>query len=639
MKLICAQIDLARQKENAEYIRKYIDFAAKNGYNAMLCYLENAVRTDETQYFDHDDTYSPEEIREIVSYGDEKGVSLIPAFENLGHLEKFFAYPELEKLSECENEREEGRGFCSTPRGTCGCTSGERLYAFFEKYIAEVSSAFTSPYIHMGLDEPFDFAVCPRCKKRVENGESKAQMFLKHVMRSYELVKKLGKTMLMWDDFFEYADVVRELPRDIILCNWNYYFVGDLPAGHWTGRVKKDWFYLYERLGFKYIFCAYMGEYSSAYNVRTLTRYAMKYHPYGAIATSWEKSGSFYLSTYPILAAAGRLWSGRIRDSEFLNVYSEITGSKKTAEALLSVQAPMYFTAYIDTAMSECDYFVKSAFRENLASATARLRAAARGNETNEKADIRKDISRSFMELYARTLTEKATDELFEVYETGKTSERGKLALARGKKLLDCAESLYRESEIIAEYLLGKYRKNIISRGFINKYENLYERIKEIRLAFDKAEQSAVLYGDFMMHDGFGTPNAKILAGYEDGTEKLVYSGGIKPSYTSFECGGVYTFKFLLSGGKSEQKIKYIIFSSAGEGQTFPVNFRYAADGKEYVAAHIEKTVGEMYFENNVIYPDTRFAILGNGDGEAHFNDIGLGKRENGLKITFKELQ
>ena len=183
-----------------------------------------------------------------------------------------------------------------------------------------------------------------------------------------------------------------------------------------------------------------MGEYSSAYNVRTLTRYAMKYHPYGAIATSWEKSGSFYLSTYPILAAAGRLWSGRIRDSEFLNVYSEITGSKKTAEALLSVQAPMYFTAYIDTAMSECDYFVKSAFRENLASATARLRAAARGNETNEKADIRKDISRSFMELYARTLTEKATDELFEVYETGKTSERGKLALARGKKLLDCAD-------------------------------------------------------------------------------------------------------------------------------------------------------------------------------------------------------
>ena len=326
MKLICAQIDLARQKENITFIKEYIDFAFNNGYNAMLCYLENAVRTSETEYFDKDDTYSLDEMRDLVKYGDEKGVSLIPVFENLGHMEKMFAYPQLEDLSECENEQEEGRGFASALRGTCGCSSNKKLYDFFEKYISEVSSVFTSPYIHMGLDEPFDFAVCPRCKDRIKRGESKAQMFLKHILRSYALVKKLGKTMMMWDDFFEYADILRELPRDIILCNWNYYFVSDLPAGHWTGRIKKDWFYLYDKLGFRYLFCAYMGEYSSAYNVKTFTRYAMKYNPMGAIATSWEKACSFYLCTYPIMAAAGRLWSGKITEDDFLNVYTEVTG-------------------------------------------------------------------------------------------------------------------------------------------------------------------------------------------------------------------------------------------------------------------------------------------------------------------------
>ena len=152
MELICAQIDLARQKENLPFIKSYIDFAAENGYNAMLCYLENAVRSSETQYFDKDDTYSLDEMRELVKYGDDNGVSLIPVFENLGHLEKFFAYPQLENLSECENEREEGRGFASTARGSCGCSSNENLYVFFEKYVSEVSSVFTSPYIHMGLD-------------------------------------------------------------------------------------------------------------------------------------------------------------------------------------------------------------------------------------------------------------------------------------------------------------------------------------------------------------------------------------------------------------------------------------------------------------------------------------------------------
>ena len=70
MKLICAQIDLARQKENISFIKSYIDFAFENGYNAMLCYLENAVRTRETQYFDKDDTYSLDEMSDLGRYVD-----------------------------------------------------------------------------------------------------------------------------------------------------------------------------------------------------------------------------------------------------------------------------------------------------------------------------------------------------------------------------------------------------------------------------------------------------------------------------------------------------------------------------------------------------------------------------------------
>ena len=641
MKLICAQIDLARQKENITFIKEYIDFAFNNGYNAMLCYLENAVRTSETEYFDKDDTYSLDEMRDLVKYGDEKGVSLIPVFENLGHMEKMFAYPQLEDLSECENEQKEGRGFSVALRGTCGCSSNEKLYDFFEKYISEVSSVFTSPYIHMGLDEPFDFAVCPRCRDRIKRGESKAQMFLKHILRSYALVKKLGKTMMMWDDFFEYADILRELPRDIILCNWNYYFVSDLPAGHWTGRVKKDWFYLYDKLGFNYLFCAYMGEYSSAYNVKTLTRYAMKYSPMGAVATSWEKSSSFYLCTYPIMAAAGRLWSGKITEDDFLNVYTEVTGSVAIAEKLLSIDVPMYYSAYISTAMAESDFFVKNQFRDNLADVVRTLQSELLKTWDNIDAfcgDVRIDLCRSFMELYAKVITEKATDELFTVYGCGRDCLSGKNAIKSGVSNIDCAKNLYRASEDLSSYLKEKFRSAIVPRkDYADKYVNFYKTLYNIRSAIECADQNGVLYGDFMMHDGFGTPNARIKVKFTGEDEKTLYSGGIKPSYTGFECGGVYTLMFLL--GNTDKEIEYIEFSSAGEGQTFPVNFRYVSGGKEYIAAEAERVCGEVYFENNVIYPDTRFAILGYGDGEAHFNDVGLGKIENTIKIKFEEIK
>ena len=89
MQLICLQIDLARQKETLSFMKSYADFAAENGYNALLVYLENAVRTEDTQYFSTETTYSQEEIQEFVSYATEKGLEVIPAFENLGHITMF----------------------------------------------------------------------------------------------------------------------------------------------------------------------------------------------------------------------------------------------------------------------------------------------------------------------------------------------------------------------------------------------------------------------------------------------------------------------------------------------------------------------------------------------------------------------
>ena len=94
----------------------------------------------------------------------------------------------------------------------------------------------------MGLDEQFDFAICDECKKRLENGESKDGMLTEHIMHTYNLIKSLGKTMMMWDDWFEYADIVEDLPREIILLSWHYVFMSDEPNGHWTNRIKKDWF-------------------------------------------------------------------------------------------------------------------------------------------------------------------------------------------------------------------------------------------------------------------------------------------------------------------------------------------------------------------------------------------------------------
>ena len=198
MKIVAVQIDLGRQKEKIEFIKNFVDNAEKWGYNTIILYLECSIRTKVTPFSDEDDTYSMTEIKEIAGYIEDKGLLAIPAFENFYHIEKLLQYKEAASLSEFKDERIEGRGWSPErfKRGSVGCTSNPDFNKFFDAYITEVCSAFRGKYVHMGLDEVFEFAECPRCKARLKAGETKKDIFFSQVMHDYELAKSMGKTCL-----------------------------------------------------------------------------------------------------------------------------------------------------------------------------------------------------------------------------------------------------------------------------------------------------------------------------------------------------------------------------------------------------------------------------------------------------------
>jgi len=199
------QIDLGRQIETVEYLKSYIDFAKENHYNAVLLYLEAAVKVECTPFFHDDETYTPEEIKELVAYGNEKGIDIIPALENLAHAENFLQYKELEFLSETKDAGENARGVRNGSLGDCICTSNPKACEFMDLYYTQVLSLFTSQYAHAGMDEPFDFATCPRCVARLQNGETKKDIFYTHLMRTYNVLKAAGRENVV--RLFAYCDI------------------------------------------------------------------------------------------------------------------------------------------------------------------------------------------------------------------------------------------------------------------------------------------------------------------------------------------------------------------------------------------------------------------------------------------------
>lgn len=625
LEIIALQIDLARQKETMEYIKSHIDFAKENGYNAVFVYLEAAVRVDCVSYFSEDHTYSVEEIKEIVAYGNEKGIDIIPALENLAHMENFMRYPQLAFMSECQDAEVDGRGI-RTGLGDCACVSNPKAMEFLDTYYSQVIPLFTSQYVHAGLDEPFDFAVCDKCMERVRNGESKQELFFEHVMRTYKLVKSFGKTMMMWDDFFAYLDIAPRLPRDIIMCTWCYSYVQDEVPGHWVGRLKRDWFKYYDALGFRYMFCTAADYSSKLFNIETYTNYASKNRPMGALMTMWERAHRFYYSGYPSVIYAGKLWNGKITEADKLKVYAEILGSEELADIILNLDVKVYSFQPNNLQICENSTLARYGATNVAEYAVARLKKIFDGMEEGLQKDILLDIYTTTLDEYLGMLQQRIALEVFDNYET-----RAKKPAYFIKKIQEMKE-MSQEAYVLNQKLWEKCRPGIKSwrNQFANKYEGRAKRYDDMIAYLEKNEKHGVFYADLMLYCVYGTPRIIVEINYKDKSiPATVHRSGAKVG------DGVNTIRFAMEN----KPIDNVVFTLYGEGALYPVNFRYTYGGKKYVVSSVTKLAGETRDLKKILTGDTRCAQMGNDDAQAHFEDLSVSKTQHKIKLKFKRLK
>lgn len=630
MELITLQLDLARQKETTEYVKSYIDFAKANGYNSILFYLENAVRTEDTAFLDESTTYSLSEMAELVRYAEAQGLIAIPGFENVGHMDKFLAHPSLSHLSECLAS-DDNRYYTQGP-GTCGCTSHADFYPFIDKYVEDVLSIFPGKYVHMGMDEIFDFAICKRCAARMKReNKTKADLFCEHVIHTYDHITSLGKTMMMWDDIFEQMDVAHRLPRDIIFTNWNYHFVPEEPKGHWQGRAKRDWFSYYDALGFRYMFCTMAHPASSPFNSDSFTDYAMKYHPMGAMMTSWCHADDFYLATYPHVALAGAQWNGRIQsETDRVRVYASHVGSEECAKLLLSLQLPLFFGGeWRCNVASRCeeDGFAANILRSQLAYAIEKLEgfyAEAEGLSKDILADIYAYVFRCYWSL---KLCEIGTA-IFRGYFT---KERD---FSRPFAALDALLEKHDWLKAELDQVWQRHRPGIISRdnAFENRYALLPRLVSQIKESAMKNAGGGVLTADILLHDGFGVPRCEIAVKYEGEDEPIIlYKGILKHGMHTIDIAACFTLHYAIQN----KPVEYMLFTVFGEGALYPMHFRLMQNGKRLMAATAETVCGSVRNVDHILIDDTRFAAMGIEDGIAHFNDLSLSRKRHTVKVTF----
>jgi hexosaminidase len=158
------------------------------------------VETDDQPYGGY---YTQDQLRDIVSYAQQRFITVVPEIEMPGHsVAALTSYPELGCV-----------GHDYHVRTTWGisqdvlCVGKESTYEYVDAVLSEVAAIFPSEYIHIGGDEcpKSRWRVCPHCQAMIEQEELKGE----HELQSYfirrveQILEAKGRHLIGWDEIIE----------------------------------------------------------------------------------------------------------------------------------------------------------------------------------------------------------------------------------------------------------------------------------------------------------------------------------------------------------------------------------------------------------------------------------------------------
>jgi hexosaminidase len=144
-------LDSARNYQSVEFIKHFIDTMAVHKLNLLHWHLvdDSAWRLEIRKFprltaaraNQPVNSYSQEQVREIVAHAAQRNVTIVPGLEMPGHASAaLLAYPQLGTATAASERAEPGNLFGIE----------EPTFAFFEAVFTEIVELFPGPFVHIG---------------------------------------------------------------------------------------------------------------------------------------------------------------------------------------------------------------------------------------------------------------------------------------------------------------------------------------------------------------------------------------------------------------------------------------------------------------------------------------------------------
>ncbi|AUP78697.1 family 20 glycosylhydrolase [Flavivirga eckloniae] len=227
-------LDLARFWHPTETIKETIDLLWLYKIKYLHLHLSDNRRFTfplegfpELQRFDEKGSreyYTIEELKELVAYAKQRGITIIPEIDLPGHSTELWSkYPETFGSIDPKTKKAKALYVVNMAK--------EETYKACETIIDKLSEVFyTSPYIHFGGDEVYLEAIktvpeyktyCKEHNLELALKGDANELFCHFINRMDAMVKAKGKKSLIWEGFHGTGAGKETISKDITVIVWN----------------------------------------------------------------------------------------------------------------------------------------------------------------------------------------------------------------------------------------------------------------------------------------------------------------------------------------------------------------------------------------------------------------------------------
>ncbi|MBN1181663.1 MAG: family 20 glycosylhydrolase [Bacteroidales bacterium] len=232
-------VDVARHFIPIEILKRNIDAMSVVKLNVLHLHLsddegfrvESKIFPKLQEFGSNGQFYTQDQLKDLVNYAEARGIMIYPEFDLPGHSTSWLAgYPEFASapgpykpghrfiIKPGTNPAEAAKIIMQSATPTLDPTK-EAVYQFLDKFVAEMTSVFSSPYFHIGADENNGIAwqnnaqIAQFMKTKGLNDVSELQAYF--INRMHTIIIKHNRKMVGWEELYNST-----LPKDVIVQVW-----------------------------------------------------------------------------------------------------------------------------------------------------------------------------------------------------------------------------------------------------------------------------------------------------------------------------------------------------------------------------------------------------------------------------------